>query len=369
MPPQSLQLLEQLVAGYHMTPSDLDNLINRRVEEGIFLDYKHGNELQRNEATRTIREYMSAFANSAGGILIVGINAPNKIPTEITGCLGHSKGNLDDWAATCLSPIANYFSPQPRFHVVDHPNGQVLVGAVQRSQSLVPIVEAGSIVYYFRLHDQTLKAPDYLIGDILLGRRQQPILEITNYEAYDVQPVLHNPPVNATDLRFHLRFSFENMSIVWAEDSRWGVVAWVQSTNSQRYTLSVDEPSRHLLSYVDVQEKNIDGYTRERELTHISGTAVINKPFEKDMRSIVVDVPLRILRMWFSYNWEAALYIITKNSPPRWYQIRFPISISVLNYIQSNNRIAKSDNMISIEPLTTQRPVVGWSNFTAEESA
>ena len=105
--PRSLQLLELLLSGHQLSVAELDDLIIHQVEEDLYVEYKHGNELQNSEANDTIRKYLSAFANSAGGILIIGVNAPQRIPIEITGCNGHSKGKLDDWAARCLTPIAS----------------------------------------------------------------------------------------------------------------------------------------------------------------------------------------------------------------------------------------------------------------------
>jgi hypothetical protein len=43
-------------------------------------------------------------------------------------------------------------------------------------------IEAGRPVYYFRFHDQTLEAPDYLVTDLILGRREHPYLAIVDFE-------------------------------------------------------------------------------------------------------------------------------------------------------------------------------------------
>src|SRR4051794_24625854 len=71
---RTLDLLQSLMSGHTMTVSELDSLVNDAVPEDLFLDYKHGNELNKKEPSLTIRQYMSGFANSEGGILIVGVD-------------------------------------------------------------------------------------------------------------------------------------------------------------------------------------------------------------------------------------------------------------------------------------------------------
>jgi predicted HTH transcriptional regulator len=92
---QSIQLLEELLTGHQLSAIELDELVENKVKEDLYLDYKHGDLLEK-DASKTIREYVSAFANSAGGILIIGVNESGSIPTEVTGCNGHGKGNLDE---------------------------------------------------------------------------------------------------------------------------------------------------------------------------------------------------------------------------------------------------------------------------------
>lgn len=314
MTPHSLQLLEQLLTGYQMTPEELDDLVKNGVREDLYLEYKDGREVSNKDSSNTIREYISGFANSAGGILIVGVDAPDSIPKEVTGCKNHTKGKLDDWASRCLTPIAHHFSPLPRFHTVAHEKGEVLIGVVQRSLGLVPVTTKGSTVYHFRLHDQTLKAPDYLMSDLLLGRRQHPSLEITDCKATSLHRRFIDNQV-IMDLDTELIIKFENTSIVWAEEVDWGVIAWVQKFFLNPKIESV-ELNRHLLSFVDKQELDPNKYSRNRLTMHIRGIAKITKPFTVDQGLIRFRIPLQSTDNRFRYIWKAALYLITRNSPP-----------------------------------------------------
>lgn len=361
MNPRSLQILERLLSGAHLTANDLDELISQRVLEDQYIEYKHGSELTKNEATDTIRDYISGFANSAGGVLVIGIDAPEGIPLTVTGCQGHHKRNLAEWAARCLNQIASQFSPFPRFHVVQHPAGEVLVGATQRSLSLVHQSKYGGMLYHFRLHDQTLKAPDYLMADLLLGRRQQPVLEVTDYSAVNLQRIMENAD-GAMDLQLELRLQFENMSIVWADEVRWGIVAWIQGDFGRTFHLEVGKPSSHLLSFIDIEDLK-KPYSRARQLIHVRGSMNINKPFDIDHKGISVTVPLKVYDNWYIYTWKAALYITTRQTLPAWYQISFVVNSDTPRLIDERTDVARPSDLIAIEKIAIDRPIVAWKGF------
>jgi predicted HTH transcriptional regulator len=72
---RTMGLLESLLVDRQMTPGQLDALLTEKVEEDQFLDYKDGSELDnKKKAADTLRQYLSGFANSDGGILIIGVN-------------------------------------------------------------------------------------------------------------------------------------------------------------------------------------------------------------------------------------------------------------------------------------------------------
>lgn len=359
---RSLELLERLLAGDLLNADHLDDLIAKRVVEDLYLDYKHGDLLKdENKSQKTIREYVSAFANSAGGILIIGVRESEGIPQEITGCQNH-KGNLSEWASRCLTPIANYLVPTPRFHVVDHPNGQILVCAVQRSLSLVPIGSSEKIIYYFRLHDQTLQAPDYLMADILLGRRQHPNFEIkeallTNFH------IESNSNYPSRDLKIETMFRVENTGIVWADDSQWGVI-YLAYQNEQRN----EKPSQHLLSYLDYQDKT-PLPTMPTKLVHHHNSLSISKPFDTNDRHLTFTFPLKNDNRWMYYTWKAALYFLARNSLPIWYQIEFDVDDDIhLLLIKEWQHPSLPHNKFRITRLTAERPIVAWEeNSSVEE--
>ena len=173
----SREFLELALSGEPITAAHLDVLVKERVKEDEYIDYKSGALLKKppKERARTVREYLSGFANSDGGVVIFGIQEEKERPTQVDGCDPKDVGgNLMGWASHCVNPIWAFFSPLPRFEVVAHPEGEVLVCAVGRSYNLVPVVEEGRLAYHLRLGHQTLPATDYLMADLLLagGRGQ-----------------------------------------------------------------------------------------------------------------------------------------------------------------------------------------------------
>jgi hypothetical protein len=103
----------------------------------------------------------------------------------------------------------------------------VLAIAVARAPSLVPCVESREIKYFFRIGDSTLRVPEYLIADLVLGRRQHPFIDL------HVRGVIEGTEqIKEADGRRNLTtarsvmFSFvvENLSLVTAEDVKVGAV-------------------------------------------------------------------------------------------------------------------------------------------------
>jgi hypothetical protein len=357
---QSLQFLELLLTGHHLSTGELDDLKNNGVEEDLYIEYKHGDDLKKPDRiiNAEIRENVSAFANSVGGVLIFGVNAPDRIPTQITGCKGHKKGKLDNWAARCLTPIANYLVPLPRFQVVHHTMGEVLVITVPRSLRYVPISESGGIVYYLRFHDQTLKAPDYLMADLLLGRRQQPIFEISECVAINFDDI---PDENYSlrDLKFEIRFRVENVSLVWIDDCEWGVVYWTHFPHDNIIGEKNGKPSQHLFTYLAVYDESFQD-TRLRQLVHRRGSLLIVKPFDDDDIVASFRAPLQHGNEWIPYTWKAALYFVARNSLPVWYQIELAINANTFQLFEKQKQLPPTPDVFSIRRLSVERPIVAW---------
>lgn len=66
------------------TEADLAQLISDQVAESLILDYKASAALQRTDGKKNeLSKDVSAFANSAGGLLVYGVLEDGNIPTEL----------------------------------------------------------------------------------------------------------------------------------------------------------------------------------------------------------------------------------------------------------------------------------------------
>lgn len=315
MPLRSIELLEKILAGEDITVTDVDQLVSEKVIEDLYLDYKHGNELlDRKKASQTIRQYVSSFANSSGGVLIIGVDEQN---WQVTG---YSIGKSDDlamWASRCLTPIASYFSPPLIFQVVKHPQGDVLICAVARSIGLVPTMEGGEISHYFRFHDQTLnnktlKAPEYLITDIVLGRRNRPFLTITEITISHIS-AKNDDHLNMLNIYVEPKIVIENQSLHKASEVRVGVIGWTNDTTALRLAIG-----NNLASYLDIKPSDMFGHPYTMKIQHFSRR-------ENKIEALSVlecesfaqfYIPRRVLNTWYTYSWKGAIYIISEEIPP-----------------------------------------------------
>jgi hypothetical protein len=315
------ELKDALMRGHRLTPAELDAFIAANQVEGQLHDYKGGeltDKPNREKGLRTIREWVTGFANAEGGVLIIGPG--DKRPHKITGCKKIGNEEVADWAQKALGDVVGMFSPAPRFSTVKHPDGEVLLIATERAPQLIPVIESRRWTYQLRINTSTVQVPDYLIYDLVLGRRKQPALEIRVSSCDWV----NDPGMPALNVRrLALSLSIQNRSIVRAEKVQIGIVGW-----------TVREPLRndHILMYVDTSEPpNIDsrdvGVWSATFLVQRTGSDVAIPAFEQ------LDVDTFSGTLWvpcftpLSENGEpftfyrCAAFVASEASPPTWFQI------------------------------------------------
>ncbi len=366
MAKRTLELLETLMAGNEPKTSDLDTLLNDQIPEDLYLDYKHGDELKdHKKGNATVRQYVSAFANSDGGVLLIGIDEKT---WTVTGCTAPGGGSLTEWASRCLTNLAPYLAPPPRFYQIAHPKGDVLVIATARTPALVPVIEASELVYYFRFHDQTLdnknlKAPDYLLRDILLGRRQRPDLHLANFRLLNLAERGDRTKYEA-DIQFQADIHVENRSLLWAEDVRVGVVAWAKAPEPFQNRISVGEQLR---LYIDVQSIDQSVYSGPQILVHYfvpNISTTITPLGVGDLSQIPFTLPHVVdHRLLPAYTWKAAIYILAKNSTPVWYQVNFRVDTDLVNnVIPMREPLTSPGRFLTVVRFSEERPIVAWEN-------
>jgi hypothetical protein len=322
-PLTSKELLYYLLEDNILQPNELDQFIQANPDENQYLDYKNGvittRQQRRDKGIPTIREYMSGFANSDGGVLMIGIDEAR--PRQIAPCERLPGGQpLNDWASRCLHDMAGYFSPQPRFHTIAHPQGDVLAIAVARAPSLVPCVEAGELKYFFRIGDSTLRVPEWLIADLVLGRRQHPLLHL--HHPADIRT--DNKELKTPDGRDNIparsaTFSFlvENLSLITAENIKIGVVLWSLSDGA------VEEINSHLRSYLDIEDINQSLLGYRLRLIHRSSISSEEFRLDPFQRLGIRDIGPFYFPVQVSARVIGAVYVIPEGAPPTWFQLDF----------------------------------------------
>jgi len=304
------ELLDYLLEDQTLTSQQLDEFIQANHKEGLHFEYKDGmitKQPNRDKGRQTIREYVSGFANSDGGVLLIGVS--DSTPRHIAPCEPSIGGlPLEQWASRCLQGMVGYFSPQPRFQVIQHAQGPVLAVAVARAPSLVPCVESREQRHFLRIDDSTLAIPDYLHADLVLGRRQHPRLDVYDpsftEESHVVEFGSPNERYGAT--RVFFTFMVENLSLIAAEQVVVGVVSWTLSGDD---TKPHTEINRYLRSHMDIVERSSGNL--KTHVVHKTGLPIVEQnldPFTKYSTSHIGPFDFPSLDIGY---WLYLLYVST----------------------------------------------------------
>jgi Putative DNA-binding domain len=354
------ELLDYLLQDNTLGQDELGQFIQEHPDEGQYFDYKNGSITSRHKRERegklTIREYVSGFANSDGGVLIIGVDEQK--PRQIAPCEQRPGGlALDDWAARCLHDMVGYFSPLPRYQIIRHSQGFVLTIAVARAPSLVPCIESRDIKYFFRIGASTLQAPEYLVADLVLGRRQHPFIDLRFHAKMErLQDISIENSIHLTRARgTTLSFVVENLSLVTAENVRVGVVFRALGNGP------ATNINRHLREYLDINEVSPPGlradfFDYSRLVHEACGDGLPLVPFQNLMMPYQAgylgpfyfpsDIPIKIL---------GAAYVTSRGSPPTWFQLELNLSV---NDIHKGTIEGVSDPIVTRKG--AERPKIAW---------
>lgn len=312
------ETLDYLLEGNTLTPEHLDRFLQANPEEGQYLDYKDGivtTQQERANGRKIVREYINGFANSDGGILIIGVGRSS--PREIKPCTSPGSEPLDKWAESCVHEMSPFFSPQPRFQVINHSRGLVLVIAVARAPSLV---YCGQRKYFLRINQTTLEAPEHLISDLVLGRRQYPLLDLHYIDMDEKKSDFPLPEklednVSVRDVSF--TYAMENMSLLVASDIEVGMLSW-------SFTDQGKNINRYLSSYVDIV--NTNRWPSFRPIHDSSKNRTGDRMDLGTFQQRRIQLPyLYRYRFPLVNNGKAncAMYLLSKGAPPTWFQLEY----------------------------------------------
>lgn len=312
MPNDALDYLALLLERGRLTESQLAELITHK--EGQHLEFKDGaivGKRNRKEGIREIRRTVSAFGNADGGLLVIGVT--DRIPRQISPCKAPGAESLAKWGESLIHDMAHRFSPPPRIVVANTNRGDALIFAVPRAPSLVECVIAGKSAYYLRVGESTLRAPDYLLSDLLLGRRQHPRLRL-----HSERVTFSSRGTSSEAIGFDFYFDVENEGLIHVAHLLCGVVTWAEKHKQQPI-------NSHLRSYLEVVEPTDQGGGGPMQVIHL--------PAEPIPSGSLRDLPpfgRRSFRTRSSAPWRlsnadlcAAAYLLPRGSEPSWYVLRF----------------------------------------------
>jgi hypothetical protein len=407
-----------------LTLEDLQHFIEGPgSSEGLYVDYKAADELHKSDKDRkhTIRQYVAAFANSEGGVLIIGVKEPTDDdrkkgkkpfidPIDPVFATSIDKNGLKQWTAQVTRDLVGALGGPPRISVIhtkptddETPTGQILLVAVPRAPSLVSVINKGAPAYYFRIEDQAREVPQSLVVDLLLGRRSTPHLVVSavgGKATVDETPVLHSDPhgrqtVRSTAATIELELMITNDSIVSARNITAGLIFM------GRYDRPIDSEVRRTRHKPPVLPQSLLEYISHRDLRpdddrsdpfshapsrldmphalhHILLTprpSLSLRPFQQETVSITDEHALECVHLPAPTNrtivFACALYLLPEDREPLWYQVSINLhgrNIKGSSHFGHNapNKYVPVRAAVTITRCVGVRPIVGAAVEAAE---
>ncbi len=181
---------------------DLNTIIKQNEKESLFLEYKGGDWLKNDEDGKfNLRKWVSSFANSAGGTLIIGVSEKTEnneiLPGKIDGIdPSKFKEEIGKWIEDILKEnIYPRLNPPPRISIFPTDSSkQRFVALIEIPQTNFyihkVIIKGGKEEYFHRHNFQVLSMDEWEVRTLLFGRTPPPLLELSiegvNVQGYSV---------------------------------------------------------------------------------------------------------------------------------------------------------------------------------------
>jgi len=329
------QFLNTVLDREEIDHAKLDALIG--IDEGQFHEFKGGPTTKR-KPPEILREYLAGFANAEGGVLLLGVT--NEPPRKVVGTAGWLPTNPGAWAVQATRDLLPFLATPPVFLSVDYGGQTVLLAAVERSPLLVPCIEDGQSVYYYRSGSSTFPMRESLIADLILGRRRGPVMTITS-ACLDYHR-MQSPGI--CEVQFSLMV--DNESFGFASDLSAGVVAWTLGNGPYL------KPNPELLRAVELVKSAADLVPTflGRSTSEQAGDAVV-RPFATQIQisfARKLRVPERRALVRF------ATYVAPRDCAPQWFQC-------TLEWAPDTSPSTQPNRFATVERVYRTRPLVEWT--------
>lgn len=209
--------------------SDILSLINNRVQEHLELDYKASLALTKQGASKDIAKDVSAFANSAGGMIIYGVVEQDHLPVSIDDGLNPvttSKEWLEQIISSNIQPRIQDIIIRP----IPIPSGNTLyVVNIPQATSLAPHQATIDNKYYKRFNFQSVPMQDFEVKDTL--KRSS-----TGHPFIEFVPTVSNN-ADGEGIRYSITANIGNKS---SEPVLYALVKFVIDDRLVSWTLNLD---------------------------------------------------------------------------------------------------------------------------------
>jgi Putative DNA-binding domain len=151
------------------TKSDLDRLIEEDIQESLTLDYKDARALEKTDQKRNeLCKDVSAFANSAGGQIIYGIQEDGHHPVRVQDADAVNPADISrEWVEQVIDSNVQPRIQNLRIQPIDVALGRVAyVITIPQATSNAPH-QAPDNKYYYRQNFQSVPMEDYQVRDTM----------------------------------------------------------------------------------------------------------------------------------------------------------------------------------------------------------
>ena len=162
--------------------------------------------------------------------------------------------------------------------------------------------------YYLRIGDSTRKVPPYLLSDLLVGRRADPLLQVRRVGG------------SANASLVHFNVELENVGMNPAEGVAVGLFSWAMTPENRGKYRRASSEMRSFFDVVDEPQPQtaygealIVAHTRSRPENSVDIAAFETKTIGADSlleHQESRDIPMR-----------SALYVVARGHPAVWYQL------------------------------------------------
>jgi hypothetical protein len=161
-------------------------------------------------------------------------------------------------------------------------------------------------------------------------------------------------------LKFNLHMLVENRGQSPVNNVRVGIISLNRYLPHPREVPLGD----YLLSIVDVYPPNKQQYSGDYVVAHNVAVSVRMEAFAVESLNAraTYNALLAVYDRWYiPYDWKAAIYLTSEETPPIWYQLTLEVSSDLLTLVKDSKQLLSSESdFLQIEQISDRAPVVAW---------